>query len=334
DKNDHQQPQRQPSPHATVPGVVHAATVARRMGNGSRARRPVTCGPRAQMDRDGCSAGACNEADSSFHGTLSDSSVDAMDNDQHTDWLDHLIEQLEMLDASCQGWDQGRNSEAKRIAVSIRTFVHKGTGTPLLEHLGVWDQLLIPSFVLLDVAPGADNKPAKAGMTMVHQVRPGVAAVGIFESGSPPEYWPVALGEANLGSKPNIRLPDWWEEVIMYDEEGAEVTRHQLTLWVANKDGGAHLDPRLPPTYKGLSRLGTLGFQDSFGAPYTANPMPAALRHIGEELRVGIRQHFGAQLRHLARAPATTITRPIPEMQIGGIEIGVAPAQNENPLEG
>ncbi|MFE5308163.1 hypothetical protein [Isoptericola sp. NPDC056605] len=239
------------------------------------------------------------------------------------EWLEHLAEQLELLDASCDGWDQGRNGEAKRIAISVRILVHAGTGTPLLSHLGVLDNLLVPSFVLLGPPPSMGISPPESGAPLVHQVRPGVASIGFFEDGSPPAYWPVALGEKNLGSKPSLPVPDWWKEVVMYDEDGAEVTRRNLALWVSNKDGGAHLDARLPPTYRGLSRSGTLGFRDSFGAPYTANPIPAALRHIGEELRFGIRRHFSPYLGHLAKTPVPKITRPIPDLQIGGLEFGL-----------
>ncbi len=36
----------------------------------------------------------------------------------------HLIEQIEFLETSCDLYDEGKTSEAKRIAVSIRTLLH------------------------------------------------------------------------------------------------------------------------------------------------------------------------------------------------------------------
>lgn len=251
-----------------------------------------------------------------------------MSEERDEDWVEHLREQLEMLDASCAGWDAGRDSAAKQIAVSIRTLVHKGTGTPLLELLGVDQSMVVPSFVIMGPPDGSELERDLAQfeeMPPEVEIMPGVAAIGTFDDGSAPVYWPVASSPNDLTNSSSLPLPEWWDEVVMRDEDGKEVTRRNLTLWVANKDGGAHLGQRLPPTYRGLSRKGTLGFKDSFGAPYTANPIPAAMRHLGEELRNGIRAHFGRALGPMARSPRVQVARREPGTRLTGIQVWGAP---------
>ncbi|HEY4058491.1 MAG TPA: hypothetical protein VGM39_17885 [Kofleriaceae bacterium] len=58
------------------------------------------------------------------------------------DFRAHLIEQVGFLDASSTAYDQGIESEAKRLATTVRVLVHDTSASrSLLTHLGVRDRL-------------------------------------------------------------------------------------------------------------------------------------------------------------------------------------------------
>lgn len=58
------------------------------------------------------------------------------------DFKAHLFEQLDFLRSSIASYDAGKEHEAKRLSVPIRTLVHNTRrSTGLLTHLGVQHQL-------------------------------------------------------------------------------------------------------------------------------------------------------------------------------------------------
>ena len=55
--------------------------------------------------------------------------------------LANLEEQIDFLRTSCALYDEGKEHEAKRIALSVRVLVHDtGAGESLLGQLGVKDK--------------------------------------------------------------------------------------------------------------------------------------------------------------------------------------------------
>ncbi|NQW20970.1 MAG: hypothetical protein HQ477_09690 [Chloroflexi bacterium] len=57
-----------------------------------------------------------------------------------------------------------------------------------------------------------------------------------------------------------IKFDESWNEVIFVDRERRTVTRSELVRFIANKDGGAHVDPLLQEIYADLSRGNSLGW--------------------------------------------------------------------------
>lgn len=49
-----------------------------------------------------------------------------------------------------------------------------------------------------------------------------------------------------------IPFVEWWSEVVIDDRKGNRLTRKELVLALANKEGGAHVDPALTPSYEAL----------------------------------------------------------------------------------
>jgi hypothetical protein len=119
--------------------------------------------------------------------------------------------------------------------------------------------------------------------------------------GSDGEYHPVCL----LPQPPRRRHPrrvsfhEWWSEpVIAVDHPIYQArsihTRRELVLDVRDTDGGAHVDPGIPPKYAYLSRSNALGWEMIDDDPPrsspvpSGNPVPSSIRQIWFELEAAI----------------------------------------------
>ncbi|MGN7250031.1 hypothetical protein [Arthrobacter sp. SAFR-014] len=183
--------------------------------------------------------------------------------------LEHLSEQLSFLSSSCDAFDQGNRSEAKRIATQIRVLVHDTTQShSLLKQLGIKSTM---QFVWSDT-PGR----------IAELKRSDVAFGGLFAlTAGTHSYAPVEFRE---GSPTGFE--EWWKKDAVLLPGGQTYTRRQLVLWVTNKDGGAHIDD-LPPGYRSLAKEGLAGWRrQTQGGSYleTESPVPSCIRTIGSEL--------------------------------------------------
>jgi hypothetical protein len=137
----------------------------------------------------------------------------------------HLEQQLGFLELSAASFDEGYESEAKRLAVTLRVLLHD---TPkshsLLGQLGKADQAFADT--ALDFDP--TNPVPYSGL--------------VFEALGPPKTRHVALlDDAPVcGSTP---FHAWWTAPLFVDNERKILTRKDLILFAVNQDGGAHVDP-------------------------------------------------------------------------------------------
>jgi hypothetical protein len=73
--------------------------------------------------------------------------------------------------------------------------------------------------------------------------------------------------------------PLWWTQMVMaYD--GECLTRKEIVLVAANKDGGAHVDDELPAKYKRLVK----GYYQTEDGRFFANHNALCLRQMGYEM--------------------------------------------------
>lgn len=204
--------------------------------------------------------------------------------------LQHLAEQLGFLDASCASFDSGSEAEAKRLAATVRVLVHDtGKSTSLLRRLGVKGSVAwadgIQKVVFDAVRARQRNGETYAGclLTTVKM------AAGFIEDHRKVRYVPVheiqPLGE-RLRS-----FEYWWEQPRLADTRGFELSRRDIVLVLANKDGGAHVDD-LPANYQRIvsgSSMGAFLSKLEGKTPRDDSPVPAAMRQIAEETRWSIR---------------------------------------------
>ena len=96
---------------------------------------------------------------------------------------------------------------------------------------------------------------------------------------------------APLGDVAETRLEifqDWWTQEV-WIEHPIRLTRKNIILTAADRDGGAHVDVRLTPEYEALSREGAAGtFTVQRNGAVTVTPITDAhfvcLRQMGYEV--------------------------------------------------
>ena len=200
---------------------------------------------------------------------------------QTTDELNrHLRDNIGFLEASCASFDAGFLGEAKRLATTIRVLLHDTQNSKsLLGLLGIKRQI---NYINTAIPHNPQN-------LLVHH---GLIGFRIGPGG--PSYWaPLGGGPPTRYNKPPCDFDTWWNEAVIIDKSGGNFTRRELVLSLANKDGGAHVDPQLDTKYAALTRNNSLGWMASDGV----NQRPLSdvelhsVRQIAYELLRSLRNH-------------------------------------------
>jgi len=193
----------------------------------------------------------------------------------------HLKEQIEFLRRSSQAYDEGFTSEAKRLAVVIRVLLHDTqNSTSLLTLLKKKDILFYDTS--LDYNP--NNLASTMGLIMM-QIGPNDARyVPPLDDGPPIRYY-----------KAKIAFEKWWNKIVLVDTKSNKLTRKDLVLAVSNKDGGAHVDPKLDKAYSDLTRFDSLGWkfiQNGIEKDFATRPELASVRQMSHEVLKSLKDEF------------------------------------------
>jgi len=196
--------------------------------------------------------------------------------------IHELLQQIEFLTRSAIGYDEGFESEAKRMAVVIRVLLYdNGKNTvSLLTHLNKKDMLFY------DTARDLDPRNLLGESTLTYmEMRIG--------EGEMCKYSP------NLDDSPanqNLKVPFdvWWNKKVIKDQPGTTFSRKDLILSVCHKDGGAHIDARLNEKYGDLTRNNSLGV--IYELKNSSGPIPgielASVRQIAHEVLKSLADEF------------------------------------------
>jgi hypothetical protein len=213
--------------------------------------------------------------------------------------IQKLAEQVGLLRSSARAFDEGIDAEALRMAVHIRVLVHHTKRSrSLLNQLGVQHQLLF-----LDT--WQPPEPSQPGHIIVHRWDAGLAVIEFHMEEGKGE----ARFRAPLNDQPDrITGPQpfrfWWNQAVIEDVTRQRFTRKDLVLFMANQEGGAHIDPEIKPRWHALTRLNSLGWgyrENYITVPAgpddspMGNPVPANIRQIAFEVEKSIAE----QLRDL-----------------------------------
>jgi hypothetical protein len=172
----------------------------------------------------------------------------------------HLERQLSFLRNSCDAYDSGDHDEAIRVATIARILLHDTkNSTSLLTHLDA------KNINLLSTCPPREFLPT----------------VGFFDGVCGFPSFQPKLGSSSFNG--DIPLSDWWNQVTMIVSRGEQLSRSRIILSAANKDGGTHVDNRLPADYERMKQ-GVWTTISEYGEEKLPNHNLKALRQIGYEL--------------------------------------------------
>ncbi len=164
-----------------------------------------------------------------------------------------LSEQIQLLQCYAKGFDNGTYSLTIPMATSIRVLFYHNTGTsiPLIKQLDEYCECEYETFPMISTKPlpieGADCVLCGDGLFGMKISLQGMSCFPLL---------------ANSFSR-TMPFCDWWVEDVIKDvSDGFEnplwLSRKQLILNLANKEGGAHIDPHGSPIKK-------LGGKQAFG---------------------------------------------------------------------
>lgn len=191
-----------------------------------------------------------------------------------------LAEQIEFVKASCAAFDSGVEAEVKRLAACVRLLVHDTSSSKsLLGQLGMKCNNFVDSSIPFDPR----NQSSHSGLIQTHFTKQGIV--------------PKAHLDQSTQTR-RVTFEDWWHGVVFVDQARNEFSRRDIVLTLANKEGGAHVDPSIDSTYRELRKGNSLGwFTVSREGQHTpgADEVPACMRQIAHELLRSLIPGFAAR---------------------------------------
>ncbi|URN85161.1 hypothetical protein [Acetobacterium wieringae] len=204
-----------------------------------------------------------------------------------------LNEQIHFLIKSAEEFDKGYFSEAKRLATTIRVLLHDTrTSISLLKQIGIKDSIKYyntANFLKEEV------EYYMGPISVVTIPDPHVLKRTYINT-----YLPVLDEMKNTESDNWITFDTWWTHKI-FIASGISFTRKEFVHYLANQDGGAHIDPQLDEKYCMLTKNSF-----SFLAKYKGidkeipfeNLHLAMSRQIAHELLITLKKYIHFQEKY------------------------------------
>jgi hypothetical protein len=192
----------------------------------------------------------------------------------------HLVEQAGFIAESAKRFDEGNISEGKRIAVPIRVLVHDtGNSLSLLSQLGKKE---VMRFYDTSIDYDPRNLKPMPGLVMIKMSTEGSGWFAPLDELSPPRL------------RPKVSFSQWWNKIVLPVDRNILLTRKDLVLAVAHKDGGAHVDPQLDKRYAEITRYDSMGWEfysDGVKQDFR-NPVLVSLRQIAHEMIESLKDEY------------------------------------------
>jgi hypothetical protein len=185
--------------------------------------------------------------------------------------IDHVRRQMNFIVTSCNAYDAGIRPEAVRIATAARVLFHvtNNSRSLLRSQLGL-----------------RNLKLRSTSVPVTGPKRSFIGFIGLDPSHSSFRHY----GDDSPCDK-QVELDTWWndEPILKLASSDETVTRKQLVIAAANKDGGAHVDDARSTEYDrleaGLNIKTVIGYRDGSRRTVTLRfANLAALRQIGHEI--------------------------------------------------
>ena len=205
------------------------------------------------------------------------------------DLIRKLKDQVELLHVLGEVFDSGQRIVAYPLATAIRVLVHDTNSSHAL--LAQLDEL--PTMQFCDTSlPFNPNKVIEThGGLVLLKATTGTGA----------EWAPLCEVPAPPGAEPRgIPFQSWWETDVMSDSQGTTWSRRRMVLAIANREGGAHIDPSQPVDVRAIEEENSMGFGYSDpiegDRPMSNGPLLPSIRQIAYELEQSITKHLASEL--------------------------------------
>ncbi len=153
-------------------------------------------------------------------------------------YFDHL----RFIENSAFRYDRGDEKEALRMAVSFRVLFHQtARSTALLSHLAAFDCEMVTSEEADVVAVDWETRE---GSRVTRRIFSGGISLGVGQ-------WAKHLPTKDFPRR--LKASEWWNANVMQLRDKV-ISRRTIALWIANNDGGAHVD-NLTGQYEELQSL-------------------------------------------------------------------------------
>ncbi len=189
------------------------------------------------------------------------------------DYQNHLKEQIVFLQSSCKSYDSGNEFEAKRMAVTVRVLVSgdnpNARSQPLLGQMHLKKKMNFIS----TAQPYQTNNLLTQQCLLSMQLTPnGAKYLPLFE---------------NNNQHHLLKYRNWINEIVLSDKKHNVYRRKDVIVLLANKDGGAHVDPCIEDLYSEMKSpdIGGWEFKTTDGnTSYGNDAIYATMRQITFEV--------------------------------------------------
>jgi len=188
----------------------------------------------------------------------------------NTELLQSLIEQLKLLQINCNLYDAGNEIVGKSISTILRILFHESRSSKsLLVQLGIRD------ISWLNTSHGLhlDNQISECSLLTLQ-----------MKAGSGGKYLPKCLCPEKTSEYNYKIFPSWYNMPVILDEKHQVFTRREIILYVADTDGGAHIDGELDEKYREIIKPNYLGWKYGEGMEFQGKVELICMRQIAYEV--------------------------------------------------
>jgi len=196
-----------------------------------------------------------------------------------------LRDQRTLLRNARRAFDEGSHPEAQNIAARLRVLLHDTRlSHSLLGQLRVKERL--PYLDTNSAEMPAEVIQMGGGLCMIS------AMLGPEDTASSRYRAPLDVLAPDRIHPPQAFV-DWWGDPVVDDDRGRPISRRQFVLWLANEEGGAHIDPTIDDTYAELSTAGVSRFAPAEGDdPLFRDLVAPTVRQIAYEVETTLDNHL------------------------------------------
>jgi hypothetical protein len=187
-----------------------------------------------------------------------------------------LREHVDFVVRAADAYDSGFASEITRCAVALRALYH--SPPPYMSWLAQAEGLH-GRFLSTALPPDTEGFGRYGSLVLIAN----------FDGRA---IYFCALDSAWYGRW--AKFSEWWNELVFIDEQKKALSRRDVVLTVAAKNGGSNLDPNLAIAYTSLSKF------ESVGVPQTTAPdANAPAEAVTNQESIALRQIAHEALRTL-----------------------------------